>query len=48
MTVGIKAPFGAVRKIYTPNSGTRLEQLDQLMNGMDLVAGGGERFKKLM
>jgi len=48
VTVGIKAPFGAVRKIYTPNSGTRLEQLDQLMNGMDLVAGGGERFKKLM
>lgn len=47
VTVGIKAPFGAVRKIYTPNAGTRVEQLDQLINGMDLVAGGGEKFKKL-
>uniref|UniRef100_F6VYL7 Doublecortin domain-containing protein n=1 Tax=Ciona intestinalis TaxID=7719 RepID=F6VYL7_CIOIN len=47
VTVGMKAPFGAVRNIYTPNLGHRVRDLTQLQNGMDLVAGGVERFRKI-
>ncbi|XP_078494356.1 uncharacterized protein LOC100181386 isoform X3 [Ciona intestinalis] len=47
VTVGMKAPFGAVRNIYTPNLGHRVQDLTQLQNGMDLVAGGVERFRKI-
>ena len=45
--MGIKAPFGAVRHIYTPQSGHRVSELSQLQTGMQVVAGGVERFRKL-
>ena len=45
--MGIKAPFGAVRNIYTPQGGHRVNELNQLRSGMHVVAGGVERFRKL-
>jgi len=45
--MGIKAPFGAVRHIYTPQSGHRVNDLDQIQSGMHVVAGGVEKFRKL-
>nr|CAB3236323.1 probable serine/threonine-protein kinase kinX [Phallusia mammillata] len=48
VTMGIKAPFGAVRNIYTPTAGHRVQDLQQLQNGMDVVAGGVEKFRPLV
>ena len=45
--MGLRAPFGAVRNIYTPNSGHRINDLDQLQTGMQVVAAGTEKFRKL-
>ncbi|KAM9387893.1 doublecortin domain-containing protein 2 [Phaethornis superciliosus] len=47
VTGGVKAPFGAVRNIYTPRSGHRVRQLEELQSGEQYVAGGKEGFKKL-
>ncbi|XP_076811249.1 uncharacterized protein LOC143456004 isoform X1 [Clavelina lepadiformis] len=47
VTMGIKPSFGAVRNIYTPNAGHRVNDLREIQNGMDLVAGGVGRFCKL-
>ncbi|XP_044858780.1 doublecortin domain-containing protein 2 isoform X2 [Mauremys mutica] len=47
VTGGVKAPFGAVRSIYTPHGGHRVRQLEQLQSGEHYVAGGREAFKKL-
>ncbi|XP_055656933.1 doublecortin domain-containing protein 2 isoform X1 [Falco biarmicus] len=47
VTGGVKAPFGAVRNIYTPRGGHRVRQLEELQSGEQYVAGGREAFKKL-
>ncbi|XP_013869708.1 doublecortin domain-containing protein 2 [Austrofundulus limnaeus] len=47
VTGGVHAPFGAVRNIYTPRGGHRVEQLESLQSGEQYVAAGKERFKKL-
>ncbi|XP_074843692.1 LOW QUALITY PROTEIN: doublecortin domain-containing protein 2 [Carettochelys insculpta] len=47
VTGGVKAPFGAVRSIYTPRGGHRVRQLEELQSGEQYVAGGREAFKKL-
>nr|XP_057909268.1 doublecortin domain-containing protein 2-like [Doryrhamphus excisus] len=47
VTGGVKAPFGAVRNIYTPRGGHRVDCLDGLRSGEQYVAAGRERFKKL-
>ncbi|XP_075777270.1 doublecortin domain-containing protein 2 isoform X2 [Pelodiscus sinensis] len=47
VTGGVKAPFGAVRSIYTPRGGHRVQQLEELQSGEHYVAGGREAFKKL-
>ncbi|XP_037836032.1 doublecortin domain-containing protein 2 [Kryptolebias marmoratus] len=47
VTGGIQAPFGAVRNIYTPRGGHRVEGLESLQSGEQYVAAGKERFKKL-
>ncbi|XP_074981456.1 doublecortin domain-containing protein 2 isoform X3 [Caretta caretta] len=47
VTGGVKAPFGAVRSIYTPRGGHRVRQLEELQSGEHYVAGGREAFKKL-
>ncbi|XP_021244245.1 doublecortin domain-containing protein 2 isoform X2 [Numida meleagris] len=47
VTGGLKAPFGAVRNIYTPRAGHRVRQLEELQSGEQYVAGGREAFKKL-
>ncbi|GAB0183913.1 doublecortin domain-containing protein 2 [Grus japonensis] len=47
VTGGVKAPFGAVRNIYTPRGGHRVRQLEELQSGEQYVAGGKEAFKKL-
>ncbi|KAK0154931.1 Doublecortin domain-containing protein 2 [Merluccius polli] len=47
VTGGVQAPFGAVRNIYTPRGGHRVESLDHLRSGEQYVAAGREKFKKL-
>lgn len=47
VTGGIQARFGAVRNIYTPRGGHRVEGLESLQSGEQYVAAGKERFKKL-
>ncbi|XP_063040187.1 doublecortin domain-containing protein 2 isoform X2 [Engraulis encrasicolus] len=47
VTLGIQAPFGAVRNIYTPREGHRISEMDHLQHGDKYVAAGKERFKKL-
>lgn len=47
VTRGITAPFGAVRNIYTPDNGHRVEDLEQLVHGEIYVAAGAEKLKKL-
>ncbi|XP_061676210.1 doublecortin domain-containing protein 2-like [Syngnathoides biaculeatus] len=47
VTGGIQAPFGAVRNIYTPKGGHKVDCLDKLQSGEHYVAAGRERFKKL-
>ncbi|XP_076594193.1 uncharacterized protein LOC143325154 [Chaetodon auriga] len=47
VTGGIQAPFGAVRNIYTPRGGHKVECLESLQSGEQYVAAGRERFKRL-
>ncbi|XP_062379177.1 doublecortin domain-containing protein 2 isoform X2 [Sardina pilchardus] len=47
VTLGIEAPFGAVRNIYTPREGHRIFDMDHLQHGEKYVAAGRERFKRL-
>ncbi|CAG6015853.1 unnamed protein product, partial [Menidia menidia] len=47
VTGGVQAPFGAVRNIYTPRGGHKVDCLDSLRSGEQYVAAGKERFKKL-
>ncbi|XP_070690920.1 doublecortin domain-containing protein 2-like [Pempheris klunzingeri] len=47
VTGGIQAPFGAVRNIYTPRGGHKVDCLDSLQSGEQYVAAGKERFKRL-
>ncbi|KAF7669680.1 hypothetical protein LDENG_00142740 [Lucifuga dentata] len=47
LTTTIKAPFGAVRNLYTPKQGHRVLHLDHLQHGSPYVAAGTERFRKL-
>uniref|UniRef100_A0A8C6ZV49 Doublecortin domain containing 2 n=1 Tax=Nothoprocta perdicaria TaxID=30464 RepID=A0A8C6ZV49_NOTPE len=48
VTGGVKAPFGAVRNIYTPRGGHRIRQLQELQSGEQYVAGGRETASLLM
>ncbi|XP_070777161.1 doublecortin domain-containing protein 2C [Enoplosus armatus] len=47
LTRGIEAPFGAVRKLYTPTEGHKVQHLDDLKHGSVYVAAGNEQYKKL-
>ncbi|XP_045900619.1 doublecortin domain-containing protein 2-like [Micropterus dolomieu] len=47
VTGGIQAPFGAVRNIYTPRGGHKVDSLESLRSGEQYVAAGKERFKRL-
>ncbi|XP_068426526.1 doublecortin domain-containing protein 2-like [Clinocottus analis] len=47
VTGGIQAPFGAVRNIYTPRGGHKVDCLESLRSGEQYVAAGRERFKRL-
>lgn len=47
VTRALEAPFGAVRNIYTPREGHRIQALEELKNGERYVAAGGERLKKI-
>uniref|UniRef100_A0A8C6L2Z2 Doublecortin domain-containing protein 2 n=3 Tax=Nothobranchius TaxID=28779 RepID=A0A8C6L2Z2_NOTFU len=47
VTGGIQAPFGAVRTIYTPRRGHKVDCMESLQSGEQYVAAGKERFKKL-
>ncbi|XP_065814163.1 doublecortin domain-containing protein 2 [Labrus bergylta] len=47
VTGGIQAPFGAVRNIYTPRGGHKVDCLDSLQTGEQYVAAGRERFKRM-
>uniref|UniRef100_A0A8C4SKL2 Doublecortin domain-containing protein 2 n=1 Tax=Erpetoichthys calabaricus TaxID=27687 RepID=A0A8C4SKL2_ERPCA len=46
-TSGVQASFGAVRNIYTPSEGHRVDALEELESGQHYVAAGREKFKKL-
>ncbi|XP_048009664.1 doublecortin domain-containing protein 2-like isoform X2 [Megalobrama amblycephala] len=47
VTGGVRAPFGAVRNIYTPKAGHRIDSLEHLRSGEQYVAAGREKFKKI-
>uniref|UniRef100_A0A8C9XK34 Doublecortin domain-containing protein 2 n=1 Tax=Sander lucioperca TaxID=283035 RepID=A0A8C9XK34_SANLU len=47
VTGGIQAPFGAVRNIYTPRGGHKVDCLESLQSGEQYVAAGRERFKRM-
>ncbi|XP_034530189.1 doublecortin domain-containing protein 2 isoform X2 [Notolabrus celidotus] len=47
LTRVIEAPFGAVRKLYTPREGHKVQRLDDLKHGHVYVAAGNEQFKTL-
>lgn len=47
VTLGVAAPFGAVRNVFTPREGHRVLSLDTLEHGRNYVAGGSERFKRV-
>ncbi|KAM6968043.1 doublecortin domain-containing protein 2-like [Aplochiton taeniatus] len=47
VTGGVQAPFGAVRNIYTPRGGHKVDSLELLQSGEQYVAAGREKFKKL-
>ncbi|XP_075937572.1 uncharacterized protein LOC142938202 [Anarhichas minor] len=47
VTGDIQAPFGAVRNIYTPRGGHKVDCLESLQSGEQYVAAGRERFKRL-
>lgn len=46
VTSGLRAPV-AVRNIYTPKEGHRVNKLDDLCSGKYYVAGGNEQFKRI-
>lgn len=45
LTDKLRPPFGAVRKICTPNHGHRIRSLEDLQADMTYVAAGPENFK---
>ncbi|XP_063689688.1 doublecortin domain-containing protein 2-like isoform X9 [Bolinopsis microptera] len=47
ITHQISAPFGAVRRLYTPKGSRQVLGIDDLEGGATYVAGGSERFKKI-
>lgn len=47
LTKKVEAPFGAVRRLYTPTQGHRVQHLDELRHGSAYVAAGNETFKTL-
>ncbi|XP_024123475.1 doublecortin domain-containing protein 2 [Oryzias melastigma] len=47
VTGGVQAPFGAVRTIYTPRGGHKVDSMESLQSGEQYVAAGRERFKRL-
>lgn len=47
VTGRVRAPFGAVRSIYTPRAGHRVETLEHVRHCEQYVAAGKEKFKKL-
>ncbi|XP_062253255.1 doublecortin domain-containing protein 2 isoform X1 [Platichthys flesus] len=47
VTRGVEAPFGAVRRLYTPVLGHTVRRLDELKHGSLYVAAGNEQFKML-
>nr|XP_046256161.1 doublecortin domain-containing protein 2-like isoform X3 [Scatophagus argus]XP_046256162.1 doublecortin domain-containing protein 2-like isoform X3 [Scatophagus argus] len=47
VTGGVQAPFGAVRNIYTPRGGHKVDCLESLKSGEQYVAAGREKFKRL-
>uniref|UniRef100_A0A3B3UHT2 Si:dkey-25g12.4 n=1 Tax=Poecilia latipinna TaxID=48699 RepID=A0A3B3UHT2_9TELE len=47
LTRHMEAPFGAVRRLYTPTEGHSVQELAQLKHGGSYVAAGNEPFKPL-
>lgn len=47
LTRWIEAPFGAVRKLYTPRGVHKVQHLDDVNHGSVYVAAGNEQFKRL-
>ncbi|XP_069391872.1 doublecortin domain-containing protein 2C isoform X5 [Paralichthys olivaceus] len=47
LTRGVEAPFGAVRRLYTPVLGHKVRRLEELKHGSVYVAAGNEQFKML-
>ncbi|XP_014906575.1 doublecortin domain-containing protein 2-like isoform X1 [Poecilia latipinna] len=47
LTRHMEAPFGAVRRLYTPTEGHSVQELAQLKHGGSYVAAGNEPFKVL-
>ena len=47
ITHQISAPFGAVRRLYTPKGSRQIQGIDDLEGGATYVAGGTERFKRI-
>lgn len=47
ITHQISAPFGAVRRLYTPKGSRQIRGIDDIEGGATYVAGGSERFKKI-
>ena len=47
ITSHISPSFGAVRQLYTPTSGRKIESIEELDSGGTYIASGFERFKKL-
>ncbi|XP_071956763.1 doublecortin domain-containing protein 2-like isoform X1 [Antedon mediterranea] len=46
VTSGLRASFGAVRKLHTPVNGHKIQDLSSLENNNIYVAAGSEKFKK--
>lgn len=40
-------PFGALRRLYSPNSGRRVTSLEELTDGARFVVGKNEKFKRM-
>lgn len=47
ITHQISAPFGAVRRLYTPKGSRQIRGIDDLEGGGTYIASGSEKFKKL-
>ena len=46
VTSGLRAPV-AVRNIYTPSGGHKVNTLEEIQSGHYYVAGGNEQFKRI-